>query len=76
MKATWHRASGAFLDADSRAETIGLFWNYDLGSWSFGFRFEHDPMWYDFMLDLGPLSLSAIYWRVMETEPAGNDGHS
>lgn len=64
MKATWHKAQWALRDAgDDRAGTVSIYCDYDLRSWTFGLRFEPDPCWFDFHLDLGPISLSVIYWR-------------
>jgi hypothetical protein len=63
MQTTWHRAQWALRDLDDRENTISVFLNYDLGRWCFGPRYEHDEMWLDFNLDVGPLSLWIIYWR-------------
>lgn len=70
MNATWHKASGAILDRDAREGTVSVFWDYDLGRWSFGFRFEHDDSWYDFHIDLGPANLSFCYWRTNDYSSA------
>jgi len=70
---TWYHAQWILFDmaarrvrfdgTEDRESTVSVYLDYDIGSWSFGVRFQPDPCWYDFNLDLGPLSLSAIYWR-------------
>jgi len=65
MRATWYHAQWPLLDVGDaqRDGSVSVFLDYNLGSWTFGVRFEPDPCWYDINLDLGPFSLSAIYWR-------------
>lgn len=63
MKASWHRISTALVDRESREGSVSVFFDYDLGRWSFGLRFEHDPSWFDLNFDLGPISFSICYWR-------------
>lgn len=64
MKPTWKRASATLLDRrNAREGTISIFVDYDLLRWTFGLRGEHDTSWYDFVIEFGPVSLSATYWR-------------
>ena len=61
---TWNKAEWTLLDGgDDREGTVSSYLRYNIGVWTFGFRFEHDPSWYDFHIDVGPLELSFIYWR-------------
>lgn len=68
MKPTWHRVSTRIFGESHAPGTASLFFDYDLGRWSFGFRFEHDKMWFDYYLDLGPISFSFCYWRKWQHE--------
>lgn len=63
MEATWHRASVALRDDNSRNGTVSVFFDYDLRNWVFGCRFEHDPCWYDLVFEIGPFRVSFTYWR-------------
>lgn len=68
MEATWHRVSTTLLDSgNDREGTLSVFFDYDLGSWTFGFRFEHDPSWFDLVIECGPIRLSFTYWRLYGT---------
>lgn len=68
MNTTWNRASVTLLDRDDRAGTVSLFFDYDLGRWTFGPRLEVDQCWVDFVIEVGPLSISLVYWRIRVTE--------
>lgn len=72
MTPTWHSAAGALVDRDGdpRQGTMSVFWNYDLGNWTFGLAFEHDPCWYDLRIQAGPLNVSFCYWRRWTIAPA------
>lgn len=62
---TWNRANFALIDqGDARQGTVSVFFDYDLGNWTFGFRLEHDECWFDFVIQGGPFQISTIYWRV------------
>jgi hypothetical protein len=64
MKRKWHLAEFTLVDrGHDREGTASVYLKYDLACWTFGFRFEHDPCWYDFHIDLGPIELSICYWR-------------
>ena len=61
---SWHRAEFTLRDSgDDREGTVSAYLRYDLCVWTFGLRFEPDPCWYDFHIDVGPIELSFIYWR-------------
>lgn len=63
-KKTWRRAEFTLRDrGGDRADTVSVYLKYDLYVWTFGLRFENDPDWYDFHIDVGPIELSFIYWR-------------
>ena len=64
MKTSWHRAGGTLIDESHNPETLSVFWNYDLGNWLFGFRWEPDDggCWYDLTINLGPVYLSYVWW--------------
>lgn len=62
---TWNRAEFALLDREnSRSGTLSIYCKWDICNWSFGFRFEPDPGWYELNIDIGPISFSFCYWRV------------
>lgn len=60
---TWDRASGSWFYRDSKPGTFTVFYNYDIGSWLFGFRFEREPEWFDMHVSIGPIDISLCYWR-------------
>lgn len=66
-KATWHEASIALKDDNSRNGTVSVFFDYDLGNWVFGWRLGRDPSWYDLVIEIGPFRLSFTYWRPTDT---------
>lgn len=66
MEATWYRASGRMLDTgDAKPKSFSVFYDYDLGNWTFGLRSDPDSAWYDLTIQVGPLSVCLMYWRAL-----------
>jgi len=63
MKPTWHRADWTLVDCNSREGTVSVFLMYNIGCWTFGARFEHDPCWFSLHIEVGPVEVSICYWR-------------
>lgn len=64
MKPRWHRVSGTIYDqGDQRAETVSVFYDYNLLNWFFGFPLDCDESWYDLHIGVGPIGVSFVFWR-------------
>lgn len=64
MEATWYRAAGTALSTgEEKPRSFSIFYDYDLGNWTFGLRSDIDPCWYDLTIQLGPISVCLMYWR-------------